>query len=428
MRWSTTALCFLLCFCSACGTSSTLHSPGSEASRSAVIVVAGFYGTKLARVDNESLLWVTASQALGGKQRLTLPLPDLALEGVTLRPSGILDEVTVVPWLYSVGFYRPLLDELGSLHDGQGSVSPLNFDWRLDLMEVVRTLSAEVRRLKSEGMTHITLVAHSLGGLIVSYYLRYGDQELDTAEETWEGTRQVEAVAMGGVPFLGTMWSFRNMQYGRLVGLNKTILDHQALSSFPASYYMLPAREADVLLTPTMQPIRGGIRTTANWRQQGWGLLQKAAPYTTEIVEARDTYTSYWLHRSQRFHDLLHAPLAMPPDRSIPLLYLYANGQPTLDGAVWIAEEEGQHQVNLVFDKDQFEQRLPRLDPHVVYHDGDGSVTVRSASLPPAYQKAFQVTTQRLQNGHMELMTGREGRRQIAAFLEHQAKEASGHR
>ena len=66
MRWYTTALCVLMC--SACATSSTTHSANSEVSRSAVIVVAGFYGTKLARIDNGNLLWVTASQAFGGKQ------------------------------------------------------------------------------------------------------------------------------------------------------------------------------------------------------------------------------------------------------------------------------------------------------------------------------------------------------------------------
>jgi len=219
------------------------------------------------------------------------------------------------------------------------------------------------------------------------------------------------------VPFLGSMWSFRNMQYGRLVGLNSSILDHQALSSFPASYYMLPAREADVLLTPTMQPVRGGIRTPTNWREQGWGLLQKAEPGAAGIVEARDTYTSYWLHRSQQFYDLLHAPLTIPPEQAIPVLYLYGSGQPTLDRGVWIAETAGQSQVNVVFDKDQFEQRLPDLDPGVVYTDGDGSVTATSSSLPPAYEKALQVTTQRLEKGHLDLMTSREGRRHIAAFL-----------
>ena len=199
IQWYPAILGLLLCSFSACSASVTPHGPYAEASRSAVIVVAGYYGTKLSRVDNGELLWVTATQAFGGAQSLILPLPDLALDGVALRPSGILDEVRVVPWLYSFEVYRPLLAELGRLHGGHVSIEPLNYDWRLDLMDAVRLLSAEIRRLKSQGITHIALVAHSMGGLIVSYYLRYGDQELEQAVETWEGTAHVEKVVMAGV-------------------------------------------------------------------------------------------------------------------------------------------------------------------------------------------------------------------------------------
>ena len=80
-----------------------------------------------------------------------------------------------------------------------------------------------------------------------------------------------------------------------------------------------------------------------------------------------------------------------------------------------------------MFDKDQFEKRLPHLDPAIVHEGGDGAVTVRSASLPPAYEKAFQVTTERLQIGHMDLVTGREGRRSVSGFLDAHPKQAHGH-
>ena len=87
---------------------------------------------------------------------------------------------------------------------------------------------------------------------------------------------------------------------------------------------------------------------------------------------------------------------------------------------MWIPEEAGPHRANVVFDEDQFKTHLPHLDPTIVHEDGDGSVTVTSASLPRAYEKAFQVTTQRLQVGHLDVVTGREARRSIAGFLEGQ--------
>jgi hypothetical protein len=100
-----------------------------------------------------------------------------------------------------------------------------------------------------------------------------------------------------------------------------------------------------------------------------------------QIVKRRDAYTSYWLDRSQRFFDLLHAPLTTPNDRPIPLLYLSADGQRTLARGVWIPEEAGPHRANVVFDKDQFEKRLPHLDPTIEHEDGDGSVTLPATSL-----------------------------------------------
>lgn len=423
MQWYAAVVGLLMSCSLGCGIPSVSHTSPSELSRDAIIVVTGYYGTKLARIDNGDLLWVTASQALGGSQSLILPLPELGFDGAAARPSGILDAVSVIPWLYSVELYKPLLEQLHELREGHVSITPLNYDWRLDLTEAVRMLSAEVRRLRSSGYRHIAIVAHSMGGLIVSYYLRYGVQDLDAAVETWEGAGQVDQVVMAGVPFQGSMWSFRNMQYGKRIGLNRSLLDQQAMASFPSSYFTLPMLGEDMLLTAAKQPMRGMIHSTTRWREQGWGLLKDTQSASTLIVAKREAYTAYWLNRSQRFFDLLHAPSAMPNDRPIPVLYLYAEGQPTLAGGVWIPEETGRQQGTVVFDEDQFLTRLPHLAPELVQGDGDGTVTVRSALLPSAYEKAFHVTSRRLRVEHLELVTGQEGRCQIAEFLEAKLKE-----
>ena len=65
---------------------------------SAVIVVPGYYGTRLVRESDGSLVFISLSQVLFGDQSLTIPVPGLGFEGtIDLQPDGIFDEFRVVP-------------------------------------------------------------------------------------------------------------------------------------------------------------------------------------------------------------------------------------------------------------------------------------------------------------------------------------------
>src|SRR5439155_1691717 len=87
----------------------------------------------------------------------------------------------------------------------------------------------------------------------------YGVQSPDEAKETWDGASHMDAVVLTGVPFRGSMTIFRNMQYGRHFGLNTTLLDQEAVASFPASYFVLPTAEGDLLLTPRLEPVHVSV-------------------------------------------------------------------------------------------------------------------------------------------------------------------------
>lgn len=245
-------LIMLLSGCSRQNVAEPEHAPGME---SAVIIVPGYYGTRLVREADRSLVFISLSQVLFGDQTLTMPVPGLGLQGtVPLQPDGILDEVRVVPLFYSIDVYGSLLDRLRVSNYASREVIPFSYDWRGDLMEAVRSLDALIRRLRGERKKDISIVAHSMGGLIVSYYLRYGTQDIDTAVETWKGAEELNRVVLAGVPFLGAMNSFRNMNNGATVGWNSSLLSAEAYSSFPASYYTLPVGASDVLLTPELKP------------------------------------------------------------------------------------------------------------------------------------------------------------------------------
>ncbi len=385
---------------------------------SAIIVVPGYYGTRLVSHSDGRTIWISAREALFGNQALTLSVPGLELhDTVELHPSSILDTVPVIPLLYSVDVYGSLLDTLKLSHDGSATVIPFTYDWRKDLMEAVHNLHAMILQLRKEGTHDISLVAHSLGGLIVSYYLRYGIQEIDTAVETWEGAQTVSAVVMAGVPFRGVMNSFRNMNFGVTAKLNTALLTSEAYSSFPSSYYTLPILDMDRLLTPKGNALNNMIRNPEHWKQSGWGLLNKKATLPDMIIDRRAAYMSFWLRRSQRFLERLHSPPSTPSRQHPSLLYLYATGTPTLAKGIW-NQQDTQGPDSLFFDNRKRPQALTIIDPKLLYTDGDETVTVDSAALPTAYIETFPTTVRNYEVGHTELVTDTYILQDINTFLQ----------
>ncbi|MDT3779135.1 hypothetical protein PJI16_16340 [Nitrospira sp. MA-1] len=415
-------LCVLLLLIISLSGCSRQHVGGTDdvpKTESAIIVVPGYYGTRLVREADRSVVFISLTQALFGRQSLTLPVPELGFKGtIDLQPDGILDEVRVVPLLYSIDVYGSLLDRLRVSNQRSGEVIPFTYDWRGDLMEAVRSLDVLIRRLRGEGKKDISIVAHSMGGLIVSYYLRYGVQDIDRAVETWKGAGEFNRVVLVGVPFLGAMNSLRNMNYGATIGWNSSLLSYEAYASFPASYYLLPVADSDELITSEWELLRGVIRNAGQWQRSGWGLLRNTEGLPNDIVERRASYTSFWLDRSQRFLELLQQPQSTPSQKHPSLIYLYAKGTPTLAKGVWTGNQGGQGIDSLFFDNsDLAGTESPGKFP-TVYADGDGTVTVSSAWLPAAYRRAFQTTIRDYEVGHTELVKTPDIQDDIIRFLD----------
>ncbi|MGP0592958.1 lipase/acyltransferase domain-containing protein [Nitrospira sp. T9] len=402
---------------SGCSLNSVPTPDYPENGDSAVIFVPGYYGTQLVRESDGSLVFITLSQVLFGDQSLTIPVPGLGFqETIDLQPEGIFETFRVVPLVYSIEVYGSLLDRLRVSKPRGGEVIPFTYDWRGDLMGAVRSFDGLIRKLRDRGKKVFSVVAHSMGGLIVSYYLRYGTQNIDTAVETWEGAREFSRVVMAGVPFLGAMNSFRNMNFGATIGWNSSLLSSEAYASFPASYYLLPVAGSDELITRELKPLHGVIRNAGQWRQSEWGLFKNKQTLSKEVVDARAAYLSFWLHRSEQFLELLHAPLSWKNPHELSLLYLYAKGTSTLAKGVWTGNP-GKGSESLLFENPDLVAAGLAGNHPTVYADGDGTVTVSSAWLPEAFRQSFQPTIRDYEVGHTELVTTPDIQDDIIKFL-----------
>ena len=384
--------------------------------RSAIVLVPGYYGTRLVRQSDGTVIWISVAQALFGDVPLTLPIPGLGFhDAIPLQPDGMLEKVPIVPVLYDLDAYGSMYEALQAYGREVATVVPFAYDWRDDVMVNVQRLAAVIQDLRAAGMTDVQLVAHSMGGLVTAYYLRYGTQDPNQAVETWEGAAYVAGVVFVGVPFKGTMIAFRNSQYGVTIGLNRTLLQSTAVASFPATYYLLPAMDADVLLTPSLEPLTGAIRNGSYWTRHEWGLL-KPASLPDDVVARRETYTLEWLARSKRFSTLLLKQAATHPPHSIPVLSITGRGHQTLATGIWNQLQRA-GAPSLIFDEDGLTRAVPAAEPAILFRDGDGTVTTESAILPSAYAQTFQVVHRQYDAGHAELMTRPLIQKDIIAFL-----------
>ncbi len=395
LKLATIVLAVLLQGCPLTGAAST---EPSRAKTSAIIVVPGFEGTALARADRRERVWITASQALFGRSSLAFNDPRLALPGaLDLTTDGVLKSVTIIPGLYSRDVYGGWIAGLHERFAANADLIEFAYDWRRDPVETVNALGALVSDLRAHGVTSIKLVTHSFGGYIAAYYLRYGVQEPDAAVETWEGAHQVEKVVFVGVPFLGTMVKFRDMQRGQTVGLNHTLLDATAHSSFPSSYFLLPAPRETAPVSPRLEPAPVDVYNAAAWREHGWGLFASGDALSTEQRDARSTFTAALLGRGAIFSGLVNAPPGPGARVTTKVWHVVGHGRPTLAAAVWNQETNA-----LEFTRSE---------------DGDGVVTARSAELPSAYRSLFKTTTFESRASHDKLWADGDLEERMRRFL-----------
>ena len=336
-----------------------------------IIFVPGFYGTALADSRTGSRVFQTFGQALWGGIPLALTEPDLGVpDARPLRTDGLLGAVSVIPGIYSLDGYGGSLDFLTDAYGREARVIPFAYDWRRDNYVAVKALAQQVRDLERDGARSIVLVAHSMGGIIVSYYLRYGDADFATATETWEGARHIEAVIAAGVPFGGSIKAFYNLFNGTSVGLATKPLTAVTLGTFPSMYQLVP-----------------GSRLLAfdEWKSRRAGLFQDEV--SPEIRARRDEYLRWCLSRARALRAIIDGPLVHAPTRKVPFLSVVGIGEDTPSSREKLEE------------------------------DGDGVVARADAQLPGAYARALAVEKHEIAMPHVGMYVRGDVQEIVKKFL-----------
>lgn len=346
------------------------HSPD----RNPIIVIPGILGSQLTHTPDNSIAWGAFEPGAAdpstpeGARIIALPIGnnkplDQLLDNV--KPTSVLERLRVdfagislniqayagiLATLGAGGYRDEALGMAGEIDYGDNHYTCFQFayDWRRDNVENARRLHEfilekrdYVRRQyqKHYGIDKpdikFDIAAHSMGGLITRYFLRYGQQDLPQDGTlpllNWQGAELVERVILVGTPNAGSANTFLNLIQGEQLA---PILPHYSpalLGTFPSVYQLLPRpRHKSVVWQHAPQQAVDFFNADL-WRRMGWGLLapqqktmlQTLMPTVTSASK-RKTQARQFLHRvlqrARRFQLALDIPAQAPAGLDIFLV------------------------------------------------------------------------------------------------------------
>jgi pimeloyl-ACP methyl ester carboxylesterase len=342
--------------------------------RNPVILVPGMLGSTLRDAEGHTVWGIIGRRGVDpeteqGARMFALPIPEKGSPfelHSEVRATDVLDTLEVrflgVPIeirayaniLRSLGIYAGYRDESlgrsGAVDYGSDHYTCFQFpyDFRLDIAanakqfdHFIREKAAYVRAEdrkrfgRERDRLKFDIVAHSFGGLIVRYYLRYGANDIPLdgplPAPNWEGARMVEHVVLVGTPNAGSLQSLDALVHGRKFGLRSFRYSPALLGTFPSLYESLPrSRHRPVVDAATGQPVQD-LFDPALWSTLRWGLADPSKDGVLKALlpdepssESRRRIALTWqrklLERARRVQDALDTPADPPANVSLHLI------------------------------------------------------------------------------------------------------------
>lgn len=316
-----------------------------DAQRNPVIVIPGLLGSKLEDKQSGRVVWGAFTGEYAnpekpeGARLIALPMR----EGSALTelrddviPRGVLERVRArffrIPleqkaYLYilgtlGVGGYRDEDANLsGDVDYGEGHFTCFQFDydWRRDNVENARRLHEFILEKRAYVQSEILkrygvvdadvkfdLIAHSMGGLLTRYYLRYGAADLPADGSvpvvTWAGSRYVERAILIAPPNAGSAETIVHLVRGTKFARFLPRYEPAVIGTMPSIYQLLPrSRHGALVEGATGKPVED-ILSPELWKRMGWGLaspgqdrvLRMLLPDVTDAAVRRCGAASRW--------------------------------------------------------------------------------------------------------------------------------------
>jgi len=365
-----------------------------------VIFIHGVLGSKLKDVDTEQDLWPGPVSRLLFHDYADIAY-DINPETLSPKPSkAFAYEISdgaagkdfygkIVRTLSDTGGYK--LSKVGEPVDPKHkNYYVFHYDWRQDNVISAGQLADFIEQIRLDYQNpklKVDIVAHSMGGLITRYYMRYGkqdvvgDNDFDQKLDMY-GAERVRRVILLGTPNLGSVKTLNLFITGVDIGFNE--IGTETLASMPSLYQLFPHPLVEWIVKSDGKPLKRDLFDVGLWRSFEWSIFdpkvrarilagfedQAAGEAHLKLMEQ---YFDKNLERARRFI----WSLSIPTPENYPALTIFGGGC-TLTPAKIIVEEVNGESVVRVNPKD-VSQPVDGVDyDALLLEPGDGSVTKAS--------------------------------------------------
>ncbi|WP_432695240.1 esterase/lipase family protein [Marinobacterium sp. YM272] len=368
--------------------------------RNPVIVIPGVLGSKLVADSASQSVWgewcpgytdpasSEAAQLFGLPMEIGTPLDRLRsgsqVDGVLgiVRGSmiGVPLKLTAYGDVMSAMGVQSFADTFAE-HPGEGNGAEafeFSYDWRRSLDESAIALQAFIHRAtrflqvqrNSSDPIRFNIVAHSMGGLLLRYFLQYGGQLLpydgSGPRLNWAGAAYVDKAVIIGTPNAGAVQMLDRLVQGIPANPIHPAYGPVLVGTFPSGYQLLPRprhrphgnRDNNILDADFWLSRDWGI--TASWLDEERARQLPGLSSPGRRLEVAEDHLRKCLHNAEVFQRAMDRPLEAVPDHLEFHLFV-GDAQRTPSE---FAGERGDRQLKWV-----------------AYGPGDGTVLASSARL-----------------------------------------------